>query len=462
MFRIGLKLAFIFCFIPLIKAQDKYWVDEKFKEKLCAYNVRPIVCSEWLNTCSYNLPDTLISILINENIPLDRVGCFDLARESRRIPGFALEQVKGVAFSSLGISGKGVKIGIIDGGYLNANTYPSVANLFKGNQIKEYRDYITPDLPPYEGIALLDDVHGTEVLQLIGGYDEEKKVQFGLATGSDYYLARTDHGGFEKRQEEDLLIQALEDMYEKGIRLINISLGYAKGYNNAAENYTPEQMNGQTSMMSRAIDTAFYRKNMLVVVAAGNEGNDSKWRVLSTPGDAEGALTVGATKLKVWEKLDYSSIGTEQLNYLKPNVSCFSTQGTSFSTPIITGIAACMMEMDSTLTASDIKGIIEKSANFYPFGNNYVGYGVPDCEKIISIMKGEKPKSPKIIETRGNSVKIQSNTDTYIVAYHKSGRNVINREVYRPKKEQIKLKKFEEAEQTSVIINQNVIEIIWE
>ncbi len=68
-------------------------------------------------------------------------------------------------------------------------------------------------------------------------------------------------------------------------------------------------------MIARAVDHAFYEKNMLVVVSAGNEGANVGWRVVSTPGDAKGALSVGATKLRVWDKMDYSSIGPESLSF---------------------------------------------------------------------------------------------------------------------------------------------------
>ena len=51
--------------------------------------------------------------------------------------------------------------------------------------IAAYRDYITPEMKPYTGSKALDDVHGTEVWQLIGGFDKSKNIfiQKGVGIG---------------------------------------------------------------------------------------------------------------------------------------------------------------------------------------------------------------------------------------------------------------------------------------
>ena len=118
-----------------------------------------------------------------------------------------------------------------------------------------------------------------------------------------------------------------------GVRVINTSLGYAKGFSNPAENYEPTQMDGHTSVISKAAQIATEKKGILLVVSAGNEGDDTNWMLISTPADAEGVLAVGATNQKLWNKIGYSSIGPEFLPYLKPNVSCFSLYGTSLAAP---------------------------------------------------------------------------------------------------------------------------------
>jgi hypothetical protein len=242
---------------------------------------------------------------------------------------------------------------------------------------------------------------------------------------------------------------------------VNISLGYSKGYNDPDENYSPNDMDGKTSMIARAIDTAFFNKNMLVVVAAGNEGTDPEWEILSTPGDAIGALTVGSNKLKIREKLPYSSIGPDFLGYLKPNVSCFATQGTSFSTPIITGIAACIMELDSTLSSVEIKNIIEGSSGLFPYGNNYTGYGTPDCEKILQKINESIPYQTHTIESRKKSTKIRIADNARLVVYHKIGINVIHVEKISSGKKEEKIMRYEDATSSTVFLEGKSLEIIW-
>ena len=140
--------------------------------------------------------------------------------------GFALEQINGQAIIDAGLTGDGVKIGIIDGGFLKADKSESLARLFQENLVGGYKDYLDPEADDFAGHIAFDDLHGTEVWTLIGGVSELKDTQYGLATEATYYLARTDHGGYERRQEELNAIEAMEWMAEQGVQIINISLGY--------------------------------------------------------------------------------------------------------------------------------------------------------------------------------------------------------------------------------------------
>jgi subtilisin family serine protease len=131
------------------------------------------------------------------------------------------------------------------------------------------------------------------------------------------------------------------------------------------------------------------KKGILIIVSAGNEGDDRSWRIISTPADAQGVLAIGATNAKLWNRIGYSSIGPESLPYLKPNVSCFSLYGTSLSAPVITGFAACVMQANPKLTNKQVMELIEKSSHLYPYGNNYVGYGVPQASRAIALLKNQ-------------------------------------------------------------------------
>ncbi len=421
-------------------------------------------CSSWLPYCSYELTYSEASAIAGMGIPLTRVKGYAAAtnKASSTTLGFALEQVGADAFSSRGLSGKGVKVGIIDGGFLGADESESLARFFTHGHVRFYRDYITPELPAYGGAYGLDDQHGTQVWQLIGGYHPAKKIQYGLATEATYFVARTDHGGFEKRIEEDLLIEALEDMDSMGVQLVNISLGYNIGFTDPKENYLPTQMDGHTSMLAQAVNHAATEKGMLIVVAAGNEGS-LPWKTLSTPADAPHALTVGASKQSVWDKMNYSSIGPEYTSFVKPDIVVYATEGTSFAAPVVTGMAACLWQLDSSLTNLELIELFHRAGNFYPYPNNYLGYGVPTCEALLEVYHGSPRQLPDSKHTKKNSLtlSVPSSSNLTIAFHKKDDTHVLHRTVYRQKKK-IKLKKPEGVTRTSVLFGQKVVEVFWE
>lgn len=374
--------------------------------------------------------------------------------------GFALEQINGQALIDKGLSGKGVKIGIIDGGFMKANNNEALSALFDKGLIAGYKDYLNPEGKPYGGSAVLDDQHGTEVWELIAGHNQKKKVQYGLATQATFYLARTDHGAYEKRKEEELGAEAIAWMAAEGVQIINISLGYNFGFNNQQENYLPEQMDGQSTILTQAIEQFSRSHGILFIVAAGNDGNH-QWRVVGSPGDAQSALTVGATKLKVWDEMTYSSKGPEWLSYVKPEIACYSSSGTSFATPVITGMAACLLEKDATLTNDELKNIIIQSGSLaYP--NNYIGYGVPDASRALRLLKSKQENTHNSLKTSKNRFSfILKEPSIYVTVYHKNDWEVINKEVIRTKKRKIKIKRRALATSSTVIWEEGNMEIIW-
>ena len=373
--------------------------------------------------------------------------------------GFALEQINAQAIIDEGLTGRGIKIGIIDGGFLRANENASLNHFFENNLIAGYKDYLQPDSELYSGSAGFDDGHGTEVWELIGGLNKEKGVQLGLATGATYYLARTDHGGYEKRKEEEFAIEAMEWMAKEGVKIINVSLGYNFGYTDKRENYEPHQIDGKSTILTQAIDRLSNSYNILFIVAAGNDGN-KKWRILGSPGDAASALTVGATKFKVWDEMNYSSEGPEWLNYVKPEVSCYSTLGTSFSAPVISGLAACLLERYPSLTGEELKTLIIRSCQLH-YPNNYIGYGVPDSRKALQLMDHGIEKDRSIATEKNSIIVLLDKPSIYMTVYHKQGWKVLRKETIRSDKTKIKIKHRSGAERSTVIWESGNLEIIW-
>jgi hypothetical protein len=466
-----LKVIFLFLLFPLSGQEYSYWVYLKHDaDKNVVHDLLNNQCtvevtgySNWLHAFavkaspSYNLKHKLVAA-IERQVVLQPLYS---NQPDKVMLGFALEQIEADLLVKENFTGAGVSIGIIDGGFMNADTDPALSHLFKISSILSYRDYVTPNLEAYKGSKALDDRHGTDVLQLIGGYNDHTKVLHGLATDAKYHLARTDHGAYESRIEEFYLIQALERMDSLGVRVVNISLGYTDGYTDTAENYSVTDMNGSTAI-ARAVQIAFHEKGMLIVVAAGNDG-DKEWKVVSAPADAQGALTVGSTKYDHWSKASFSSIGPSQLAYMKPEIVCFANAGTSFSAPIITGLAAVILQKHPDLTQYQLKSIIMRSGHLYPYGNNYVGYGVPKAANILSILAGDSINSAKELKSYKNRFSLQVRGEKHAVLYHKSdGFRVIQEDYLELKNNKIRINRLGNARFTTVVIdNDKVIEIRW-
>jgi hypothetical protein len=241
-------------------------------------------------------------------------------------------------------------------------------------------------------------------------------------------------------------------------------LGYAKGFSNPKESYLPIQMDGKTSVIARAAQIAVEEKGMIVVVSAGNEGDDNSWQIISTPADVEGVIAVGATN-ELGMKMGYSSIGPDFLTYNKPNVSCFSLFGTSLAAPVITGFVACLLQANPNLTNKEIKDILEKSSSLYPFANNFVGFGVPNAKKALDLANSIEPIiSSKTIEIEVDDKQVDIpllSKEPLVVFYKKSAFQVISQESFKPKFNFISLKRSPQVRQTTVITKDQIIEIIW-
>lgn len=382
----------------------------------------------------------------------------------------ALEQLGAEYFTQKKLDGTGVLIGVIDAGFYGANSDGFLTHLFEKERILGVNDFVSPEKEyDFSKNETSSDDHGTEVLNNITGY-REGKLQKGLALGAKFYLARTDHGEKEFRGEEDYWIAAMEWMDSLGVRLINTSLGYSDGFDDKKDNYTPEEMDGKTTLISRAAKIAINEKGLFLVVSAGNEGNSPKWRLVSAPADVEGVMSVAANS-GIGMKMNYSSLGPEFLDYVKPNVSAFSFWGTSFSAPLITGFVACLLQQKPSISNRELFALIQESATLYPYGNNYLGYGVPDAQKALLLIEGKKVKSKFIYKkVKGNffifkvKVKKSKSKTTKIIFFHKKDKyNVVSQGSLKSEKEKHKIKRpSQKVKFTSIIYGDKAWEIEWQ
>ncbi|MDN5217508.1 S8 family serine peptidase [Fulvivirgaceae bacterium BMA12] len=433
------------------------------------YHVTIINKSKWLNAASAYLNRQQVEAIrhlafVKGIVPIKSGHLTGWNKGLESVEYYVSEQINAGALRNEALTGENVIVGIIDGRFTNSNMHPTLKHIIKGNRILGTRDFVEPDKVDFFKEEKSPEAHGTAVLRKIAAIESNNR-RSGLASGASFYLARTDNAEREFRQEEDYWVAALEWMDSLGVRLVNSSIGYSYGFDNPKENYSPKDMNGHTTAITKAAQIAAEKKGMIIVVAAGNDGGEKLWRVVAAPADAKGVISVGATN-QDWSKAHYSAIGPQNLSYLKPNIAVFSNQGTSLSAPVITALLACIMQKQPNLTREEAQKLLEKSGHLYPYANNYIGYGIPDARRMLDHLKKLKvPVSSEKIEATDAEVLIKRKEGDVGkgIAFHKSNRQIVESQ------NQIKfdasgtsvIRKQPGVERTTIAFNTRVIEIIW-
>jgi subtilisin family serine protease len=218
----------------------------------------------------------------------------------------------------------------------------------------------------------------------------------GTAPDATYYLFVTENDSSEYPVEEDYWVAAAEWADSAGIDVFNTSLGYTT-FDDSTLNHTYADLDGNTTRITRAVDMAA-KKGILSVNSAGNSGTNP-WYYISAPADADSNLTVGAVGPdRVYAP--FSSKGPSADGRVKPNVATqglqpyivsplgeiFPANGTSFASPIMAGMAACLWQAFPDKNNMQIIRAIEQSASRYTSPDDYTGYGIPDMAKAFYLL----------------------------------------------------------------------------
>lgn len=287
--------------------------------------------------------------------------------------GRELDGIIGPSWAEQGLTGAGVRIGVIDAGFGAFRSDRFTRNL----DVESIRDFVPGERPdPFESA----DRHGTEVTQFIGGRDENNVR--GLAHGSRYLLAVGEDQTTEPRSDEDGVIAALDWLVAEDVKLINISLGFT-GFDDANP-YTPSMMDGRTARISRHLAAMLEADPMLVaVVSAGNQGR-TDWQLVTSPGDVEQAITVGSAEGRQPRRRPTSGTGNPDMLFIKPDLVARSGRGaSSVATAIVTGLAACLRERYPQAGREVIADALHMTASASSAPGRQVGYGVPDAEAAL-------------------------------------------------------------------------------
>ena len=362
-------------------------------------------CSRWLNA---------VSISVKSNILLERILDFSfvkmvkpvkkMRKTPQRFPTFdnrflkttqrigsffsygdsfnQINMLGGVALHNEGFLGENMIIAVFDAGFNQVQTLPIFDNLWNNNRIQDTYDFVDNDYDVFSGSS-----HGTMVLSTMGGYMVDSLI--GTAPEATYMLFRTEDSSSETLIEEDNWAAAAEYADSAGVNIINSSLGYTILYDDTLNSHSYSDMDGNSTIITNAADIAASR-GILVVNSAGNSGN-SEWYYIGAPADGDSVLAVGAVN-ELGDVASFSSRGPSYDGRVKPNVCAQGVyavvadldstirvaNGTSFSAPIIAGLAACLWQAYPEFNNMEILTAIEQSAHLFDMPNDSLGYGIPN------------------------------------------------------------------------------------
>ncbi|MEV0121452.1 S8 family serine peptidase [Streptomyces sp. NPDC050703] len=245
-----------------------------------------------------------------------------------------------------GLTGKGVKVAVLDTGY-DAG-HPDL-----DGRVGESRSFVAG-----EGVADRNG-HGTHVASTVGGSGaaSEGRREKGVAPGADLAVGKV--LGDDGFGSESQIIAGMEwAAKDAGAEIVSMSLG------------SDEPSDG-TDPMAAAVNALSAETGALFVVAAGNTGAPSS---IGSPGAADAALTVGAVD-SADEAAYFTSQGPRAGDHaLKPDLSApgvgilaarsrlaegegsyTEMSGTSMAAPHVAGAAALLAERHPDWTGGRLK-----------------------------------------------------------------------------------------------------------
>lgn len=305
-----------------------------------------------------------------------------------------IESLNGQKLHTIGLRGRGMTIAVLDGGFQNANLVADQQNI----RIDGIRDVVwhNPELPhPDEADEQIyyETDHGTRVLSAMAAQTPE--VLVGTAPDARYWLIRCEDQSTEQPIEEDYWAMAAELADSAGVDIINSSLGY-NDYDAPHKSLRLRDLDGRSRLISRTA-SMLARKGILLVNSAGNTGMDP-WKKICVPADASDILTVGAIN-PLGTNAPFSAVGPSQDGRVKPDVMAIGSptalisgrgmavrdMGTSFSTPVVCGLVACLWQAFPGKSVTDLINLIRQTADNHDTPDNVYGYGKPNFWRAYMI-----------------------------------------------------------------------------
>lgn len=383
-------------------------VCRKYVDEIRRQGVNIVVTGKWEN---------FVTVSCNDSTLIDRIAALPFVRATEKVwmapegdkmmstvrdslinrpsvhpdslYGFAIDQIQmsnGDKLHREGFKGQGMTIAVIDAGFHNADRIAAMQNI----RILGIKDFVNP-----KADIFAESSHGMMVLSCIGM--NRPGIMTGTAPEASFWLLRSEDEYSEHLVEQDYWAAAVEFADSVGADVLNTSLGYYT-FDDKSKDYKFRDLDGHHALMSRQA-SRIADKGMVLVCSAGNSGMGA-WKKITPPGDAENVLTVGAIN-KDGVLAPFSSIGNTADNRIKPDIVAVGqgtdvmrtdgnqgkANGTSFSSPVMCGMVACLWQACPDLTAKEVIELVRRSGDRADYPDNIYGYGIPDMWKAYESHK---------------------------------------------------------------------------
>jgi subtilisin family serine protease len=354
----------------------KKHVDEKAVEQLQGKVYQRF---EVLPALSANVPLASVDIL-RQLSEVEYVQQDETVTIDKQVTDWGVTKTKATNMHVRGVTGKGVKIAILDTGI----------------------DTKHPDLHVSGGACLLSDCsnsynddngHGTHVAGIIAAQNNHIGV-LGVAPEASIYAVKV----LNRYGDGTLstVLAGIEWAIQHNMDIINLSLATSE----------------DSPVLKQAIDKA-YQQGLLIVAAVGNNGNkQGTGNTVEYPAKYDSVIAVSAINRQN-VRADYSATGSE-VEVAAPGEEIYSTvpvaydsdgdsdgytwmSGTSMAAPFVSGILALYKQQYPNKTNVELRQMLRENAVDLgaPGKDDWYGYGLVQAEQI---------KPPQL------EVKLQSNT----------------------------------------------------
>ena len=250
----------------------------------------------------------------------------------------------------------------LEGDMRKAETVNTPPPNYRGDIVQDNENDINDKFYGNNDIMAGTPFHGTHVAGIIGAVRNNGKGIDGIADNVRIMMLRAVPDGDEHDKDIALAIRYAVD---NGAKIVNMSFG---------KSYSP-----QKQWVDDAVKYA-ESKGVLLIHAAGNDGKNldvdynypnpillsgsipTNWLTIGASGDpGNGGLAA-----------NFSNYGKKEVDVFAPGVNIYSTvpggntygnaSGTSMASPVTAGVAAFLLQYYPTLTAQQLKTVLEKSA----------------------------------------------------------------------------------------------------